>query len=230
MGEVAGIDGCRGGWVAVAMPEGTPQGARVLAAPAFAELMARLAGAAALVVDMPVGLAEAPPGRGVEALARARIGPRRSSVFEPPLRPALGARSQDEATRLNRAAGGGGISAQAFNILARIRDVDGWITPERQARVVEGHPELAFAVLAGRHLAHPKRRPEGRAERASLLTWARFDLAALDAARPRGCAPDDLLDACVLACVADKVARGTAERLPGEPGRDARGLRMEMWA
>ncbi len=194
--------------------------------------MDALTGCAAVLVDMPIGFASGPPGRAVEKVARKAIGPRRSSVFEPPLRPALAAATQDEATRLNRAAGGGGISAQCFHIIRRMREIDGWITPERQARVMEGHPEFAFRTLAGRVLAHPKRKAEGRAERASLLTWAGFDLAALEAARRAlgGIAPDDLLDACVLAHAAWRVANGVAERIPAVPGTDARGLRMEMWA
>lgn len=230
MGDVAGVDGCKGGWVSVRLAGGDPGAAEALVAADFAALMARLATAVRVVVDMPVGLADGPSGREVEALARARIGPRRSSVFTPPLRPALPARSQAEATRLNRAAGGGGISVQAFNIIARIREIDGWITSDRQSRVLEGHPELAFATLAGRHLSHHKKRPEGRADRAGLLTWAGFDLPRLDAARPRGVAPDDLLDACILALTARRVASGTALRLPEVPARDRRGLRMEMWA
>jgi len=41
--------------------------------------------------------------------------------------------------------------------------------------------------------------------------------------------PDDLLDACVLCWQAERLARGTAKRLPLRPERDARGLRMEIW-
>lgn len=228
--RVAGLDGCRGGWISVAMPLGAPGEAVTEVNADFAAAMAALAACATVVVDMPIGLAETPPGRGTEALMRARLGPRRASVFEPPLRAALHAASQDEATRLNRAAGGKGISAQAFNILPRIREIDRWITPDAQARIREGHPEVAFARLAGAPLAHPKRATAGRDERMALLARAGLDTDALETARPRGAAADDLWDAAVLALVAARVAKGCALRIPDEPARDARGLWMEIWA
>lgn len=230
MAEVAGVDGCKSGWIAVVVAEPGPASARIVTAPDFAALMETLAACAAVVVDMPIGLAAGPGGRMVEGLARQRIKPRHNSVFTPPVRATLAAASYAEARTLNLAASGKSLSAQAHGILPRIREIDGWITPERQARVVEGHPELAFATLAGRPLAHYKKTAEGRADRASLLMRAGFDVPALDAARPKGAAPDDLLDACILAHAARRVASGTALRLPEEPGRDARGLRMEMWA
>lgn len=226
---VAGLDGCRAGWIAVAMPADAPGAATAVVFLTFADAMAALADCASLVVDMPIGIASEPPGRGVERAMRALLGPRRSSVFEPPLRAALGAATQDEATRLNRAAGGPGISAQSFNIFSRIREIDAWITPEAQDRVRESHPEIAFARRAGAPMAHAKRKPAGRLEREALLAGLGFPIAALG--RPRGAAADDLLDACILASVAARVATGEAVRIPEEdPERDARGLRMEIWA
>ncbi|MBN9000303.1 MAG: DUF429 domain-containing protein, partial [Rhizobiales bacterium] len=43
-------------------------------------------------------------------------------------------------------------------------------------------------------------------------------------------APDDLLDAAALALIARRIRTGEAESFPREPERDARGLRMAIWA
>jgi predicted RNase H-like nuclease len=41
---------------------------------------------------------------------------------------------------------------------------------------------------------------------------------------------DDVVDAYVLALVADRIRRGAGVRLPaGKPAHDRRGLRMEIW-
>jgi predicted RNase H-like nuclease len=40
-----------------------------------------------------------------------------------------------------------GMSKQAFAVVAKIRDVDAVMSPERQERIVEGHPELSFVAL-----------------------------------------------------------------------------------
>ena len=64
-----------------------------------------------------------------------------------------------------------GLSKQTFNILPKIKEMDGLVTPERQRIIVETHPEVSFTVLAGRPMAFHKSKPDGRAERlASLRT------------------------------------------------------------
>jgi predicted RNase H-like nuclease len=42
-------------------------------------------------------------------------------------------------------------------------------------------------------------------------------------------ARDDLLDACVLAWTAYRIATAQAQRVPDHPQEDSRGLRMEIW-
>ena len=179
---------------------------------------------AALAVDMPMGLPDDGP-RACDLAARRRLGVRRSSVFPTPVRAALGAPTYVEALARSRAACGRGLSRQAFNLLAKMAELDAVIRPDLQDRVVEAHPEMAFARLAGGPCLHPKRTPEGRAERLALLDRAGLgDLAAL---RLPGAAPDDILDAAALTLTAARVRDGEVERL-GDGARDARGLRMEV--
>jgi predicted RNase H-like nuclease len=40
---------------------------------------------------------------------------------------------------------------------------------------------------------------------------------------------DDYIDALVCGWTAVRVVRGEARRIPAEPEKDERGLRMEMW-
>ena len=82
-----------------------------------------------------------------------------------------------------------GVSKQAFNLLPKLAEVDALVTPALQDRVLEVHPELAFAALAGgAPMAWPKRTAAGRAERLAALGLN-------EAPRVRGAAPDDVLDA-----------------------------------
>jgi predicted RNase H-like nuclease len=222
-GTVAGVDGCRTGWVVVRLG---PAGLGVAVVPSIAPVIEEVAagGLAAAAIDMPVGLPAAGP-RACDAEARRLLGPRRASVFPAPARAVLGARTYREAAERSRAATGRSLPVQAYNLVPKVAELDRAMRPGLQDRVVEAHPELAFARLAGVPAAHPKRTPEGRAERLALLAAAGVgDLSRL---RALGAAPDDILDAAVLALTAARARDGSAVRL-GDGTVDARGLRMEV--
>jgi predicted RNase H-like nuclease len=226
---VAGVDACRGGWVVATLSDDRPDAPPVLSlsvTDALRPLVADLEAGhiAAVAVDMPVGLSEAGP-RACDVAARARLGARRSSVFPAPSRPVLDARDHADAIVRERAASGRGLSLQAFNLVPKIAEVDGVVTPDLQDRLVEAHPELGFTRLAGAPATHPKRTAVGRSERRSLL--AAVGLAPPPDLRLPGAAADDILDAVVLTLTATRVRDGTAERL-GDGAHDARGLRMEI--
>jgi len=228
---VVGVDGCPAGWVAVAL-DGGGWSERVHAT--FGDVLAAYPEAVAVGVDMPIGLA-AEGARRCDGLARARLGPRRASVFTPPSRRLLAlvedAGDYREANRRCRDALGHGIGAQAFNIHGKIREVDALVTPDLQARVREVHPELCFTAMRGAPCAWSKRTAAGAAER-----WAALRAGCVWLARdggpprpPAGAAPDDLLDALAAAWTAVRIANGTAESIPEDgPELDPRGLRMEM--
>jgi predicted RNase H-like nuclease len=227
---VAGVDGCRAGWVVVfAQPAAagrlTLRGISVFAS--FAAVLDATRESEAVALDMPVGLSESGRRRADEE-ARRLLGARRSSVFSPPARTVLDAAgSYGEANALSRAACGLGLSRQAFNILPKIGEVDACMSAELQSRVVEAHPELCFRQIQGGPLAFPKRHPSGRSERLEILDRVYREI--LVAVRPPvGAAADDVLDAAVLAWTAARLTRGDAKRMPAEPELDARGLRMEI--
>jgi predicted RNase H-like nuclease len=212
---VAGVDGCRGGWVVV------HDGAAFVRS-GFAAVLAALPPDTVVAVDIPIGLADRhePGGRDVDRAARVHLGAKRSSVFSSPPRCVLGARTLAEARRR-----GGRLTLQTLNLLPRIEDVDGVITPPLQTRVFEVHPELSFAAMdAGTPVLAPKRTQAGSRRRRELLARSGVEVPA----RPPGASTDDLLDACALAWSARRVVDGVASRIPDAPRCDDRGLRMEL--
>ncbi|MBB4658696.1 putative RNase H-like nuclease [Parvularcula dongshanensis] len=186
-----------------------------------------------VVIDVPIGLSSDTP-RACDRAARLRLGPRRASVFPPPARAALEAASRAEASEIGRALRpGGGVSAQSWNILPKIREADAALSPDDQGRVLEGHPELAFTRLAGAPMAMAKKTKAGADERDAVLRRRGLDpsslIAAVRARWPkRAVADDDLRDAMVLSLTGLDALSGTAWRL-GDGTRDERGLLMEIW-
>ena len=226
---VAGLDGCRAGWLALTLgAKGVPP--EITIAESWSALA--LTAPVLLAVDMPIGLAETGP-RACDIAARRHLPRgRKSSVFPPPRRAMLACASWAEANALGRAREGTGLSWQAWNLMPRIRDLDQALTPADQARVREVHPELVFQRLNGAAALPSKKKAEGRAARLALLTRAGIPgLPELLETLPRSQAqPDDLLDAAACALAARDILAGRATRLPGPtPPRDARGLSMEIW-
>jgi len=233
---VAGVDGCRLGWVVatgVARAGDRPELSTLEVIPRIAPLLdrARTGELHAVGIDMPFGLPDSGT-RACDVAARARLGPRRSSVFPAPPRPLLGSPDHAAALRRSRAIDGRGVSIQSFNLLAKIGELDDALDADLAERVVEAHPESSFAEMAGGPLPTTKRTAEGRAVRRRLLeTEVGGALAVLDdgatGGTRRGAAPDDVLDAVAALWTAARWALGAAILL-GDDQRDRRGLPMRV--
>jgi predicted RNase H-like nuclease len=228
---VVGVDGCRGGWIAVRWAEGlSHQVCR-----SFAEVLAL--DAAVIAVDMPIGFPEQ-SGREAEREVRRRLGQRQSSVFSVPSRPAVMFADYRAAcdANLRHSNPPRKVAKQIFHIFPKMREIDTLMTPQLQARVFEVHPELAFwAMNDEAPLCLPKKlagRPHepGLALRRRLLSSRGFPLASLPPVSYRASevGADDLLDACACAWSARRLLQGRALRFPASPPVDARGLRMEI--
>ena len=222
--SLAGLDGCRGGWVMVRR-----DGIGAFDEPCILNQIDAMPQTDIVVIDMLIGLPET-GSRACDLEARALLGRRRSSVFTGARRPLLNFRDYAVANAWAKS-DGAGMSKQLWHILDKIRQVDAWITPADQKWCREGHPELAFLAAAGTPLAYSKKTPEGEAERCAAL--ARFipppQLKSwLDGLSGKMAARDDLIDAAILCRSAARVALGMARHLPANPGRDATGLVMEM--
>jgi predicted RNase H-like nuclease len=202
--DLVGVDGCRGGWYAVKQ-DGRTGTIRARVWPTFAELLAWAPAPAIVAVDMPIGLASTGK-RGCDVAARALLKwPRSASVFQTPVRQALGSTSHVDACNRHRAVTTQGISRQAFNILHKITEVDELLRgpSPNAARVFEVHPELTFMQLridqGGPRggVMEPKGKPGGHRVRKALLATAFGpDLDAALAAHIAGEARlDDIVDA-----------------------------------
>jgi predicted RNase H-like nuclease len=199
----AGVDACRGGWVAIVLDAG--QFADASFAATFEQILGMVQLAEAVGVDIPIGL----PSEGVRAAdvaARSFVGPRRSSVFPTPPRGALVASTYAEGRVVLPS-----LSAQSFALGKKILEVEGCL----EDRVFEVHPEVSFAALAGRHLGYSKRSWNGQMERRRLLAAAGIELP--DELPAGQAAPDDVLDAAIAAWSATRKAQGEAVPLPADP-------------
>jgi len=232
---VAGVDGCRAGWV-VALAEVTADGPvvrSVTVEPLLGPLLDRVGGGEVHVValDMPVGLSTDGP-READRATRAVLGPRRSSVFPAPVRAVLGASDHADAVARSRAACGAGIPVQAWHLVPKIREVDDLLrgaSPEVRSAVRETHPELAFSLLGDGPCNHPKRTVAGRRERlARLRPWV-SDRWTAPSRTPVGAARDDVLDALVLAVRAAQWLGSGPEASVCGGEADQYGLRMQIW-
>ena len=216
MPRVMGVDAAKGGWFGLVLD---PAGHTAHVAGGIAELVA-LAEAGgpldAIGIDIPIGLPDRSRRRADE-LARQAVGPRRvSSVYLTPVRAALAAGTHDAAVARNRELIGEGVSIQAYGLRERIFEVDQWVRGQPR-RVVEVHPELSFATMAGEPLADSKMTWAGVELRRQLLAdWGIWLGPGIG--RPGAQARvDDVLDAAAAAWSAQRVAMGTAVRRPDPP-------------
>jgi len=230
---VVGVDGCRGGWLAVKL--GPDQSWEVEIFPDFAALWSRHRDSALILVDIPIGLPEAANDRACDRAARAVLGSRRASVFPVPCRAAVYAPDYDVAIRINEQVTGKRIFRATWNLIPRMRQVDELLLADPQTRRVirEGHPEVLFWGLnQGRPMTFRKKDARGERERLGVLQnvyprAGRIFHQAWESLPAGGAVRDDLLDA-LAAAVTALVGIDRLATLPPAPPRDARGLPMEM--
>lgn len=218
---VLGADGCRGGGWVVALLDGEGELHWEWAADTVTLLgLADSCDADAVAMDIPIGLPALGRVRACDVQARLRLGARRSSVFAAPPREVLTCTTYAEARPLAPS-----LSAQAFGLVPRIREVDEVLRgrgPSIHERVVECHPEVAFAFAAkGLVTLATKKSAAGALQRIALLEDV---VGPLPVEVPAGASLDDALDAAACAIVASRWASGDAEVL----GNEVDGLGVPM--
>ena len=235
MALLVGVDGCPAGWLAVTWDDAAPGPDTVLIHRTARDLLAAHADAQVIAVDIPIGLAN-DARRQADVEARSLLGKRRSCVFDAPLRPALDAPSRLAAGLITKDLCGLGVSTQAWEMSHKVRDMDRAITPELQELCVEIHPELSFAMWnGGAPLPNAKKTDAGRRARATLIDarWpgcrTRLTAQLVERHPKKHWGHDDLNDALAALWSAERIARGTATRIPATTQVDERGLRCEIW-
>lgn len=207
--RVAGVDGTKGGWVAMILEDGRV--VEDLLIPRIETDFAELAGAQMIAIDIPIGYGP----READRAARAYLAGTASVVFPTPTRDLL---EQPFAP-------GRGLSKQSHALGPRIIHVTE--LAQIDTRLHEAHPEVSFRGMnGGRPLAYRKKSAGGALERLELLRAAGIDPTSLTAAAP---APlDDVLDAAACAWTAERIAAGRARSLPEEPEHLA-GRAVAIW-
>jgi predicted RNase H-like nuclease len=231
MPNIAGVDGCPAGWVAVIEQTET----RSITAHVFLTFrdLVTAVDATVIAIDIPIGLTEC-HARECDILARRRLGPMRGrSVFPAPIRPALQAPTDAAAKAASMAAQQKGISQQALAIYPKIREVDAALRADAalRRRVVEVHPELTFSTWKGAPILPTKKKVEGHAIRRKLIATD-FGPQAFESARNqierRHASNDDIADAFAALWTARRIISGTSQTLPADPPNDSEGLPMRM--
>lgn len=220
-----GVDACKKGWIGIAGD------LRAYFAVTIGELVERaeVDGSLAVVgIDIPIGLPVSRP-READVLARRVVGRRASSVFATPVRAALEAATHAEASALNVEATGKGVSQQAFALAKRILEVDAW-APGARCAVIEVHPEVCFATMAGRPLSHAKSTWAGGEERRRLLAGVGMSVVGDIGLAGEVAGVDDVLDAAAAAWSAGRYADGRARAYPNPPETFADGSTAAIWA
>jgi predicted RNase H-like nuclease len=196
--KVAGVDGTKGGWIAIVLDAGRFVEDHILL-PIKTDC-SELSNALVIAIDIPIGCGP----RRADAEARAFLTGAASTVFttpsmeilESPFRPGLG------------------VSAQAHALGPRIL----WVTAlaRSDSRMREIHPEVSFrAMNDGLALRYPKKSAGGALERIEILHRHGITL---DQLHNAGFAPlDDVLDAGAAAWSAHRIATGIARSLPHPP-------------
>lgn len=222
------MDACKAGWIGIAIGHGPP---RAYFAPLIDNLVreAQSDGPLEVVaIDIPIRLPDA-ASRKADQRAREIVGPRRaSSVFTTPVRVAIESDEYATATAENLRLTGRGISRQAYDLRAKLLQVDHWVR-QTVLRVVEVHPEASFAVMAGGPLAASKTTWAGAEERRTLLAAAGITLVGRLGTAGAKAGVDDIMDAAAAAWTAQRVADRTALCAPDPPEVFSDGIPAAIW-
>lgn len=242
-GQIAGVDGCKAGWMAVTFPPDAFSHAEVQVFETFASLVGALDRNSIIAIDMPIGLPECAikGGRKPDWEAKEFLGPRKASVFPVPSRRAVYTYEQGyrrvcaiarETSDPQRAP-----SIQAYSIFPRIQQIDQMLRHDKalRRRVFEVHPEVSFTMMNRAPISEPKKvkgriHERGMRLRKELLAGQGFALGFLETKPPRGAALDDFYDACACAWSANRILSKTARTFPAAPDLDAEGLEVAIRA
>jgi predicted RNase H-like nuclease len=207
--RVAGVDGTKGGWVAVVLDDGGFVDDFLLRP--VDTTFAELTDVYIIAIDIPIGFGP----READRAARAFLSGTASVVFSTPPK-----------ARLEVPFGPGqGLSAQSHALGQRIIHVTGLARSDGRFREV--HPEVSFrAMNGGPSLGQRKKSAVGALERVELLRREGIELR--DLSEAAGVPLDDVLDAAAAAWSAQRIATGAAQSLP-DPPEEIDGYPVAIW-
>lgn len=227
--KTAGIDGCKIGWILISFDEGEEN---YQAIETDEDLKKAFETYDRIFIDMPIGLEEEEYTRECDAQLRKKLGAEySSSVFTPPIRPALHAPSYAEANMISYEYTEKKLSLQAWNITPKIRLLDQLLTAneEFKEKVMESHPELLYQHLNDGMIFQKKNLKKGIRHRLGLIVDEEpiaddFFRDIKEEYRRSDIGEDDIVDAFVLALYAKWSKDNPIQTLPAEKEYDSEGL------
>lgn len=230
--KTAGIDGCKAGWMLISFDEEPHY--KVLRSDE--ELEEAFNNYDRILIDMPIGMEDENYTRVCDELLRKKLGGEyASSVFSPPIRPALHAPSYVEANIESYEYTEKKLTVQAWNITPKIKTIDKLLqeNPEFLNKVYESHPELLFMNLNGGTIYQKKATKKGLRHRLDLVSnhekiAADFFREIKEEFRRNEVGEADIVDSMVLALAAKKSVTKNLKTIPESPANDSQGIKMAI--
>lgn len=231
--KTAGLDGCKAGWILISFDEGNEKYEILRDREALKEAFESYD---RLFIDMPIGLEDQEYTREADLLLRKKLGGEyASSVFSPPIRPALTAPSYVEANMISHEYTEKKLTLQSWNITPKIQMVDELLRADESLKdkVLESHPELLFQTLNGGMIYQKKNLKKGIKHRLELIKSREpigedFFRDIKEEFRRNEVEEDDIVDAMVLAYSAKISEEKGIKTLPEEVPYDSEGMRKAI--
>ena len=225
-----GVDGCRGGWIAAVLINGE---LRLEHFDSINSIVGKYPDFNAFLIDMVIGLRSSSTQIRPDDLVRKELKGHSSTVFPAPCRQAVYADTEEAMKQANILALGKSLPQQTISIIPKIREIDEFLEHNNKYRnrILESHPEIAFARLKGDALDSKKYNYPGYLERLHILERYLPECTLFDfrnKAKELRCNLDDLLDAVCLVVTASMSEEGLCETIPSEPELDDKGLYMQL--
>nr|WP_282432339.1 MULTISPECIES: DUF429 domain-containing protein [unclassified Dehalobacter] len=228
-----GIDGCKGGWLVVAISNETFEVGKFKT---IEEICIRYQGADSLLIDIPIGLPESKVDvvKRPDNELRTLLSKKASSVFNTPFRQIVYAADEKIAWELNRE-----LDAKqtpiSMALCKAIKQVDVFLqnNPQWKNRLLESHPEYCFYLLnGGIPLEDNKRDDYGQEKRIDILKDCFSESqAVIETYKKQNKLRkkiDDVLDALCLAIVGRLGCNDGYRTIPDLPYQDCTGLNMQI--
>lgn len=227
--KTGGIDSCKSGWLFISFDD---ENERYQVLKTKEELENILLTTDRIFIDMPIGLEDEAYTRECDMLLRKEVGgDYSSSVFSPPIRPALDAPSYVEANMISYEYTEKKLTLQSWNITPKIIMLDDLLSIHSglSEKVLESHPEHLFQLLNGGMIYQKKNLKKGVKHRLSLVEESEpiaddFFRDIKEEFRRNEVAEDDIVDAMVLALFAKKSLQKPIKTIPTEVETDAKGF------
>lgn len=230
--KTAGIDGCKAGWILITFDE-NPEYRILENNDDFKDALLEFD---RIFIDMPIGLEDEVYTRECDRKLREKLGAEyASSVFSPPIRPALHAPSYVEANMQSYDYTEKKLTVQAWNITPKIRILDQILSEHEDLResVLESHPELIFMNLNGGMIYQKKNTKKGLRHRLSLIVNHEeiaddFFRDIKEEYRRNQVEEDDIVDSMALALASKHSVEKGIKTIPNDPPVDSKGLKKAI--